>query len=369
VDTPALRVLIVPDKFKGTLTATQAATAIAAGWGQARPDDDLDLAPMSDGGDGFGEVIGGLLGAVSETVATVDAAHHPIEAGWWWHRESATAVIESAEVIGLWRLAGMRPESLDTFGLGEVLRAAGSRARHIVMGVGGSATNDGGVGVARALGWRFADAGGQEITRWIDLVDLHAVEPPLLPWKGGDLVVAVDVANPLLGPQGCARIFGPQKGLVDLNGAERALGQLAAVMADQLGIDLAVDAGAGAAGGLGFGMAAFAGARLQPGFAVFADLARLEERIAAADVVITGEGAVDAQSLMGKGVGGVADMARRAGVPCVALAGTVVGEVTGFSAVHGLTELTTAADARGDAARWLTLLALGVAKRWVGHPA
>src|SRR3989442_31077 len=154
-------VLIIPDKFKGTLTATEAAQAIARGWRTARPRDALDLLPLSDGGDGFGEVISGLLEARVQTANTVDAAHRPRAAKWWWVTRSRTAIIESAEVIGLALLPPKRfhPFQLDTFGLGAVLAAASARgARRCLMGLGGSATNDGGFGLARALGWEFLDS-------------------------------------------------------------------------------------------------------------------------------------------------------------------------------------------------------------------
>lgn len=328
--------LVAPDKFKGTLTAIQAARAIAAGWRSQRPDDHLELLPMTDGGDGFGEVVGSLLGATPVTTDTVDASHRPISAQWWWHPASATAIVESAAVIGMARLAAgeFDPFDLDTYGLGPVLRAAGDvGARRCLVGLGGSATNDGGFGVATALGWRFADEGEAGIERWTDLDRLAAMRPPLSPLPIGELIVAVDVRNPLLGPDGCSRVYGPQKGLVDLDGAERRLEQLAMVV----GGDLGIRPGAGAAGGLGFGLAAFAGGMLRPGFGVFAELARLTERMERADLVLTGEGSLDAQTFMGKGVGEIAAMARARGVPCVALVGRHSGDHGEyFASVHAI---------------------------------
>src|SRR5580658_1595116 len=165
------RILIVPDKFKGSLTARQAANAIARGWRKARPKDFLELLPMSDGGDGFGEVLSGLLGASRRSVMTLDAAHRPLRCVWGWAK-TQTAIIESAKVNGLAMLAGkgFHPFQLDTFGLGKVLRAAWSAgARECVMGVGGSGTNDGGFGLARALGWRFFSGAGLELEEWWQL--------------------------------------------------------------------------------------------------------------------------------------------------------------------------------------------------------
>ena len=159
-----LHVLIIPDKFKGTLTAAAAAEAIARGWRKARPHDSLDLLPMSDGGDGFGEVTSALLRARVQRVKTVDAAHRPCVARWWWEPRTRTAIIESAAVIGLAMLPPRRfhPFQLDTLGLGAVVRAAREKGgRRCLMGIGGSATNDGGFGLARALGWEFLDRSGE----------------------------------------------------------------------------------------------------------------------------------------------------------------------------------------------------------------
>jgi len=250
-------VLIVPDKFKGTLTAAQAADAIARGWRSARPHDALELLPMSDGGDGFGEIISALRGAELRTVKTGDAAHRPCEADWGWIAHDATAVVESARVIGLAMLPPQKfhPFELDTFGLGAVLEnAAQAGARRCLVGIGGSATNDAGFGVARALGWQFFNRHGGVIERWSELHDLGEIRPPDHPPLFEELVVAVDVQNPLLGPQGCTRIYGPQKGVrpEDFEFAERCLGQLATIAQRELHLDFAETPGAGAAGGLGY---------------------------------------------------------------------------------------------------------------------
>jgi glycerate kinase len=194
----SLRVLIVPDKFKGTLTAQAAAEAIARGWRKARPMDMLDLLPMSDGGDGFGEVASSLLGAERQAVRTVDAAHRPCLARWWWQSATATAVIESAGVAGLAMLPAGRfhPFDLDTSGLAAVVRAAAWKgARRCLFGLGGSATCDAGFGLARALGWSFLDGNGRPIERWNNLDKLSRLHaPPRLRWFD-ETVVAVDVRN------------------------------------------------------------------------------------------------------------------------------------------------------------------------------
>jgi glycerate kinase len=340
-----MRVLIVPDKFKGTLTARAAAAAIAAGWHRARPGDALDQLPLCDGGDGFGDVMSFLLGARPVKTRTVDAAHRPVTAVWWWDARTRTAVIETARVIGLAMLprGKFHPFALDTFGVGAVLRAAARKgARRCFVGIGGSATNDGGFGLARALGWKFFDADGRVITQWTELPRLARVQAPARRKWFPELIVAVDVQNPLLGRAGATRIYGPQKGVraEDFAPAEASLRQLAAVMQRQFKHAWHRQAGAGAAGGLGFGLRAFGGGKFAPGFELYARLAGLRQRVRAAELVVTAEGRMDRSSLMGKGPGGVALLARKLGRPCVGIGGSVGDRAQlqrRFTAVHALT--------------------------------
>jgi glycerate kinase len=368
----ALNVLIVPDKFKGTLSARQAAEAIARGWRSARPDDSLDLLPMTDGGDGFGEIISELLEGEPRTAKSVDAAHRPAEATWWWHRKTKTAIIESARVIGLAQLPPDKyhPFELDTEGLGALLQAAANEgAEHCLVGIGGSATNDGGFGMARALGWQFFGTHDKKIVRWTELRTLAQVRPPDRPRLFKETVVAVDVQNPLLGPRGCTPIYGPQKGLrpEDFEFAERCLEQLAQIISKELHLNYAHEAGAGAAGGLGYGLRCFAGARLEPGFALFSRYGKLVERLKAAHLVITGEGTIDGSTLMGKGVGEVARLCQEQKVPCIGFAGALSDQENAnalFTATHILTELTTIEEAKGNGAVWLERLAAKVAAGW-----
>jgi glycerate 2-kinase len=361
-----LRVLIVPDKFKGTLTAHAAATAIARGWHAARPLDVLDLLPMSDGGDGFGAVMSELLHARVQTVTTVDAAHRAVRAQWWL--AGKTAIVESAQVIGLAKHHGIHPFKLDTFGLGAVLRAAAKKgATHCLVGIGGSATNDGGFGVARALGWEFFDSDAKSITSWTQLHRVVVLRPPRQKKLFAEMIVAVDVQNPLLGPRGCTRVYGPQKGLAgtDFKEAERNLRQLTRVAAKQLKRDCATEPGAGAAGGLGFGLRCFLGARLQPGFELFAHHAQLKRRLRHADVVITGEGAIDRSTFMGKGVGQIARQCARLKIPCLGLAGVVrhdSGAGRYFTQMQGLTQITSSKNAKQKSALWLERMARRVAR-------
>ena len=363
----ALKVLIIPDKFKGTLPARAAAEAIARGWRRARPQDRLELVPMSDGGDGFGDVLSAVMEARLRTASVIDAAHRPCRAKWWWESRTQTAIIESATVIGLAMLprGKFHPYKLDTFGLGLFMRhVARTGARSCLVGLGGSATNDGGFGLARALGWEFLGRDGQAIEQWTRLDELRSIRRPTRRFGFKDLIVAVDVRNPLLGPSGATRVYGPQKGLKQFALAERCLRRLARVTAIEFGSDFADIPGAGAAGGLGFGLMAFTGGRLEPGFDLFARLARLQHRIRTADVVVTGEGQLDGSSFMGKGTGEIARLARLLGKPCLALAGTMEPRAAinrKFAGTWTLEGIADARQARARAAFWLEKLAAKVA--------
>jgi glycerate kinase len=369
----SLRVLIVPDKFKGTLTAQAAAGAMGAGWARARPEDVVTLLPMSDGGDGFGIILSELIGAKAQAIKTVDAAGQALEADWWWEPTTRTAIIESANIVGLALLppGKFHPFELDTFGLGKVIQAAAKKgARRCLVGIGGSATNDGGFGVARALGWEFEDETGQLIERWTELWRLNRILPPARTRWFEELLVAVDVQNPLLGPRGCSRIYGPQKGLrkKDYPLAEKCLGRLAEKVATDLNRNCGEEPGMGAAGGLGFGLRCFVGARLQPGFDMLARHAELARKIRESDLVITGEGSIDKSTLMGKGVGEIAAHCRKLNVPCMGIAG-VVSDITllkkRFTAAHGLaTEYTSTKNALERPAQWLEKFTAKLAKEY-----
>ena len=368
----ALRVLICPDKFKGSLTAVEVGKALARGWRRVRPRDALDLLPVSDGGDGFGDVCRRLVGARTRTLQTVDAAGRPLRARWWWSETRHLAILESAAVIGLALLPKGRfhPFELDTTGLGLALQKAAARgARRILVGLGGSATNDAGFGLARVLGWRFFDSAGRELTRWTDLDRLARVERPVKSFRWRALQVAVDVRNPLLGPRGATRVYGPQKGLGagDLARAERCLRRLARVMEELTGRPWSRVPGAGAAGGLGFGFLAFAGAELVPGFDWVAERARLEQRLRRADLVLTGEGAMDRSTVMGKGVGEIARRCRGKQKPCLAFVGRFQpwrGHARWFRRVYALLDVVPERVAFARPAEVLERLAEQAAREW-----
>ena len=366
-----LKVLIAPDKFKGTLTAQAAAEAIRRGWQRSRPQDAVRLHPVTDGGDGFGEIVGAWSGAGRQAVRTCDAAGRPATARWWYESKTGTAIIESAAVIGLAMLPSksFHPFALDTTGLAAVVRAAARRgAARCWMGIGGSATNDGGFGLARALGWEFLDRAGGRIERWTNLPKLACLRPPRRRRWFRKLLVAVDVQNPLLGARGATRIYGPQKGLrrQDLATAEACLKQLARIVRQTFGHDFAAEPGAGAAGGLGFGLRVFLGAQLEPGFDWFARQSALERHLRSADLVLTGEGAMDESTFMGKATGRIAERCRRLKTPCISLAGKVSATAKRqgrFTSVCAITDLTTFEQAKARPAYWLERLAAEAAEK------
>jgi glycerate kinase len=309
--------------------------------------------------------MGRLLGAKLQKITTVDAAGRRCLGRWWWAPGSKTAILESATVIGLALLPPKRfhPFELDTFGLGAMFHGAKRKgARTCLVGIGGSATNDAGFGLARAVGWGFRSRAGTWIEHWTDVPGLAQLQPPDDPLGFQEIRVAVDVQNPLLGRQGASRIYGPQKGLrpKDFLKAETCLRALAGAVKTSLRRDLATTPGAGAAGGLGFGLMAFMSAKLEPGFDLFARHAALARRLRHCDLVVTGEGAIDLSTLMGKGVGVIAGRCLILGIPCLGLAGTITfnGQIKrAFTKVHSLLELTTEAQAKTKPAYWLEELA------------
>jgi glycerate kinase len=322
-----MRILIAPDKFKGSLDAREVAASIETGVRDVLPDAIIDLRPVADGGEGTAAVIQEACGGEWVSCAAHDPLGRPIEARYLWLPDSAKAVIEMSDAAGSRRLSAAEPDLFraDTYGVGEMLCDAVNRgAREILLGLGGSATNDGGFGMARALGFRFF-AGDRELAAGpadlLNLTRIFPVEPPAV-----QLIAAADVKNPLLGPRGATRVFGPQKGGTSdqLDLLERALARLAEIVSRDLGCDFREFPGAGAAGGLGFGLMSFGRATtIRPGFDVVAELIGLRTAIEKADVVITGEGRFDAQTLEGKAPAGVASIARHLGKPVHAIVGTV----------------------------------------------
>lgn len=324
-----MRIVIAPDKFKGSATAAEAAEALAAGIARARPDVEVVELPVADGGDGT--VAAALAaGFAARRVVAEGPVGEPVETSFAFL--DGTAVIELADVTGLGRLpAGpdgrplLAPLTASTYGVGQVIRAAlDLGAGTIVLGIGGSASTDGGAGMVQALGARLTGPADQELARGgAALAGLTSVDLAGLDARIGatTLLVASDVDNPLLGPSGAAAVFGPQKGAAGPEVAmlDRALARWAGLVAPSL----ASEPGAGAAGGTGFAAMACLGARLVPGIDLVLDLIGFDAALAGADLVITGEGSLDAQTLGGKAPFGVARAAVRHGVPVVAVAGHV----------------------------------------------
>jgi glycerate kinase len=320
-----VRILIAPDKFKGSLDARRVGDGIASGLRDVFPDAIIETMPVADGGEGTADVICHALGGETINCAAHDALGREIEATYVWLGDRATAVMEMSATAGMWRIDPKERDLLraDTFGVGEMIKDAARRdAREILIGLGGSATNDGGFGMARALGFQFL-ANEHEVESPAELVNAARVRIPTQRFSG-TITAAVDVRNPLLGPHGATRTFGPQKGATagQLEMLESGLRHLADIVARDLGLDFRDTPGAGAAGGLGFGLMSFCGATIKSGFEVVADFIGLRDAIAKADVVITGEGRLDEQSLEGKAPAGVARMAREAGKRVFAIAGS-----------------------------------------------
>lgn len=326
-----MRVLVAPDKFRGTLTAAQAARAIATGWRRARPGDIVEEVPMADGGEGTLDALVDALGGERRAARVTGPLGDPVDAGYGWIPGSGegAAVVEMALASGLALVSEARRDPLraTTRGTGElVLAACEDGARRVIVCIGGSATNDGGAGMAQALGVRLLDGGGTDLgPGGAVLLDLARVDASGLSRavQGAEFVVACDVDNPLAGPEGASAVYGPQKGASpdDVAVLDRALAHYAAVLHRDLGIDVRDVPGAGAAGGLGGGMVAFLGARLRPGVEVVMEAVGLADRLRRADLAITGEGKFDQQSLRGKVPAGVIGAAREAGVPVAVLCG------------------------------------------------
>lgn len=370
-----MRVVIAPDKFAGTLTALEAASAISVGWRSAAPGDDLILAPMSDGGPGFLDTVAAVFDGL--TTATVeDALGRNVPASWLFTQVGGTriAVLESAQACGIARIdvADLDAAVATSYGVGQLISIAlSSGAKRILVGLGGTAANDGGAGMAQALGVRLLDADGKELPRGgaalerLASVDRSGLDPRL---DGVDVIAVTDVDNPLVGERGASIVYGPQKGADEATA--RQLDAALAHYASLVAPDLVEVPGSGAAGGIGFGLMAFAGATVQPGFALVAGILGLSGKISEADIVITGEGRFDDQSLHGKVPAGVADLASAAGVPCVVLAGDVTldearAQSAGIARAYAVTALAGGvAEAFAQPAYWLEKLAAQVAREW-----
>jgi glycerate kinase len=380
-----MKIVIAPDKFKGSLTAAEAADAIAAGLRAEWPEAELVTVPVADGGDGT--VDAAVAAGLERVPVTVDGpTGEPVRASY--ARKGELAVIELADACGLRRLPGGRPAPLtaSSFGCGQVLAAAlAAGARQIILGVGGSASTDGGAGLLQALGARVLDARGEPLARGggalrevaaldptglnpalrevaaldptglnpalreVAALDLSGLHPGLRP---STVILATDVVNPLTGPDGAAEVYGPQKGASPEQITELASGlrRWAAVVAAATGTDRSQAPGAGAAGGVGFAALAVLGAQARPGIGLVLDLVDFDAALDGAALVITGEGSLDTQTLAGKAPAGVARAAARRGIPVVAVAGRSTLTEDQLATI-GICRVYTLSDLEPDPAR------------------
>ncbi|MBF6172033.1 glycerate kinase [Nocardia blacklockiae] len=375
----APRIVLAPDKFKGSATAAEVADALAAGIRRVRPDAELRRVPVADGGEGT------VAAAVSAgfdrvTVEVSGPTGSPVRAAF--AHNGSVAVVEAAAACGLARLPGGTPAPLTagSTGVGELLRAAlDTGCRTLVLGVGGSACTDGGAGMLTGLGAALLDAdgraagpGGGGLTD-IAYLDLHRLDPRI---RAVDLVLASDVDHPLLGNTGAATVFGPQKGASagEVAALEAGLAHWARLVHRRTGFDAADRPGAGAAGGIGFAALAVLGARRTGGIDIMLDLVGFDRALSGADLVITGEGSIDAQTLHGKAPAGVAARAARAGVPTVAVAGRLLLDEhhlrsAGFTATYPLTDLEPDPDrCQRHASRLLTRQGEHIARQHLTAP-
>src|SRR6266496_2451170 len=336
-----VRILIAPDKFKGALNAREVAENIAKGLRDILPNAEIEIVPMADGGEGTAEAICEARGGSWLKCKAHDPIGREIEARYAWIEDGQLAVMEMSETAGMRRLSENErdPVRATTFGVGEMILDVVMRgANEIIIGLGGSATNDGGWGMARALGFRFdyehppspgygaasEQEQDQKVTCLLNLTKIAKPKDMTLP----KIIAAVDVRNPLLGKNGATRVFSPQKGASKdkIEVLERALTNLADVIEKEFGGKFRDEPGAGAAGGLGFGLMSFCGAKIRPGFDVVAASVELESKMKDADLVITGEGSLDRQTLEGKTPAGIARLARKLGKPVFAIVGRAIND-------------------------------------------
>ncbi|NAO95855.1 glycerate kinase [Halomonas sp. MG34] len=377
-----MNVLLCPDSFKDALSAQDAATAMARGVQRAAPEAHVQVCPLADGGEGSLDALIAATGAERRQLNVQDALGRPRQAAWGWLSDQRTAFIELAEASGLQHLAADERNALhtSTFGVGELLLAALDQgAEKALLLLGGSATNDGGAGMLQALGARFLDRHGEHLPpggaalNQLASLELNGLDPRLAKLT---LEAAVDVDNPLLGEHGASAVFGPQKGASpeEVEQLDRALGHFADISAQALGDDYRKLPGAGAAGGMGFAAKAFLNATLKPGIEMIMQQADMASLLARADLVITGEGRLDGQSLAGKTPIGVSRAAKRLRKPVIVLAGSLgdgwqacfdEGVTAAFALADGP---MTLADALPRTAELLEARCESLLRLWVHRP-
>ena len=338
-----MKIVIAPDSYKESLSALEVAQAVEAGFRQVFPDADYVLVPVADGGEGTVDAMVAATGGRKETVTVSGPLGEPVEAFYGLTGEGDTAVIEMAAASGLALVPPDRRNPLLTSsrGTGELIRAAlDAGARRFILGIGGSATNDGGAGMVQALGARLLDLEGRELDgsggdlARLERIDVSALDPRLAECR---IEVACDVDNPLTGARGASAVFGPQKGATPemVQALDANLARLARIVGRDLGVAVDTVPGAGAAGGMGAAMLAFFGATLKPGIEIVTAAVDLDDHVRDADLVITGEGRIDFQTVHGKTPIGVARVAKRHGKAVIGIAGSLGADV-GVVHAHGI---------------------------------
>ena len=343
------RYLCAPDSFKESLTAMEAARAMAQGIENADHDAEVRCLPMADGGEGTARALVDATGGSMHAVPVHDPLGRPVEGHFGLLADGTTAVVETAEASGLALLEAKERNPLiaSSYGTGELMLAAvRSGAKRIIVGLGGSATNDAGAGLLQALGVRLLDKNGNDLAHGgaalanLTTIDISTMDPAL---KNVAITAACDVTNPLTGPTGASAVFGPQKGASkdDVATLDAALAHFAQVIDSQLGVAVNYVPGAGAAGGIGAALKGFLNAEFRPGIAIVIEQSGLDAAAQWADVVFTGEGSIDFQTKFGKTPAGVAETAKRHGKPVIAVAGhigTGIDELheVGIDAVFGI---------------------------------
>ncbi|MBC2723076.1 glycerate kinase [Desulfosporosinus sp.] len=328
-----MRIVIAPDSFKGCLKALDVAQAMCQGVQRVYPECEIDMIPMADGGEGTVEAILSAVRGVEIKVNTTDPLGRPLEASYGLIDDGSTAIIEMAAASGLTLLRDeeKNPRLTSTYGTGVLIKDALERGvNKILLGIGGSATNDGGAGLAVALGVKLLDSHGKELSLGgaalakLANIDMSGINPLLANVK---IEVACDVQNPLCGPEGASAVYGPQKGAspADIQELDAALQQLGECLSTVAGTNLLALVGGGAAGGLGAGAVGFLGAQLRPGSQIVLEVSNADEKIRHADLVLTGEGKTDSQTAYGKVPVGVAALAKRYHVPVLVISGSVEG--------------------------------------------
>ena len=338
-----MKIVIAPDSYKESLSALEVAQAVEAGFRQVFPDAEYVLVPVADGGEGTVDAMVAATGGRKEIVTVTGPLGEPVEAFYGLTGDGETAVIEMAAASGLMLVpaAARNPLRTSSRGTGELIRAAlDAGARRFILGIGGSATNDGGAGMVQALGVRLLDLEGRELDgsggdlARLERIDVSALDPRLAECR---IEVACDVDNPLTGARGASAVFGPQKGATPemVQALDANLARLARIVERDLGVAVDAVPGAGAAGGMGAAMLAFFGATLKPGIEIVTAAVDLDTHVRDADLVITGEGRIDFQTVHGKTPIGVARVARRHGKPVIGIAGSL-GAKVGVVHEHGI---------------------------------